>query len=103
MKVPCPCCIPGAHHLKTATGVIPQITAGDDSLNLKTKAHCELKSKAVDVLLVTVLDSCKAAGIESPLKLISQDKDAVMFAMSQVWKGCLADNSDRSLRWIAVD
>jgi len=66
------------------------------------EANCEIESRAVDVLPIAV-DRCIASDFDSPLKLLSQDKETVTFSISQVWKGCTTGTSDLTLGWLAAD
>jgi hypothetical protein len=112
IKIPCAYSRQDRNLAVTELTGLPQTASADQSSGLSTPAKvqsdCELRSKAVDVLPVGV-DSCTQNGFEPPLKLISQDKDTVTFALWQVWKGCSShsgrssSSSNNRLGWIAAD
>jgi len=64
------------------------------------ESNCVKESKLLDIQKVPV-DKCVAPSVESPVNIESQDGQTITFSISQVWKGCDANNL--KLDWMAVD
>lgn len=102
MRLPCSTGEPESRKLLEATKTTETDRRSNVVQTNPLESDCESKSRAVDVLPVNV-DRCMLSDFQPPVKLLSQDKDTVTFSISQVWKGCSTQSSDKTLSWVSAD
>jgi hypothetical protein len=103
--LPCNCdsdVIPPAIPVAHDSGRLLEGSTDDDNGQFHEGGKCAEESKAVDITKVQV-DKCTAIVEESPLKILSQDKNTVELSLSQIWKGCQPSGANNKLSWIAAD
>ena len=49
------------------------------------------------------VNDCIIPDIESPIRITKQGHDSVTFTIHQIWNGCQAMNSGKSIGWVATD
>jgi hypothetical protein len=79
-----------------------QLRAKEEEQEVNGASSCEEESKVVDVLDVQLDKTCPVPNT-SPVSIVSQDRDFVIFTISQVWKGCGDNESGYTLDWLATD
>jgi len=99
-KIPCGCGV-RRRQAVVAQEVATADTASDTAPPILA-VDSEYTSLAHDVQTVEV-DKCTTSPNEGTVKIVSQNKDTVTFAVSQHWRGCDENSMGEKLGWVATD